>query len=115
MLSLQNGYLIEEDKLKLVGSSPYTVHHGAGGGDVMTLVSEPSTSRTDSNPEEKTTLYRNPLDSGTMLPGMMQAYKSLISSVGEDPDRQGLMKTPERAAKALLYFTKGYEQKIKGT
>lgn len=46
------------------------------------------------------------------LAEMTQAYRSLLMSVGEDPSRQGLLKTPERAAKALLYFTKGYDEKI---
>jgi GTP cyclohydrolase I len=32
--------------------------------------------------------------------------------VGEEPDREGLHKIPERYAKALLFFTKGYEEKI---
>ncbi|XP_053208994.1 GTP cyclohydrolase 1-like [Panonychus citri] len=40
-------------------------------------------------------------------------YKSILTSVGEDSTRQGLIKTPQRAAKAMLYFTKGYRQKIK--
>jgi len=33
--------------------------------------------------------------------------------VGEHPEREGLEKTPERAAKALLYFTQGYETDLK--
>lgn len=32
--------------------------------------------------------------------------------MGEDPARQGLMRTPERAAKAIMFFTKGYKEKI---
>jgi len=32
--------------------------------------------------------------------------------LGEDPNREGLLKTPNRMAQALLYFTKGYEQDI---
>ncbi|XP_065568445.1 GTP cyclohydrolase 1-like isoform X3 [Artemia franciscana] len=48
----------------------------------------------------------------TELPRMAGMYKNLLVSVGEDPDRDGLLKTPERAAKALLYFTKGYEQSL---
>jgi GTP cyclohydrolase I len=41
------------------------------------------------------------------------AYAAIINAVGEDPDRQGLLKTPERAAKAVLHFTKGYEETLK--
>ena len=49
-----------------------------------------------------------------MLPAMVESYRSLLSDVGEDPCRQGLLKTPERAAKAFLFFTKGYEQTLEG-
>ena len=45
---------------------------------------------------------------------MATSYKSILERVGEDPSRQGLLKTPERAAKALMYFTKGYEENIAG-
>lgn len=41
-------------------------------------------------------------------------YNDLLLTVGEDTSRPGLKKTPERAAKALWYFTKGYRQNIKG-
>ncbi len=37
-------------------------------------------------------------------------YRECISSIGEDPDREGLQKTPERMAKALQYMTQGYGQ-----
>lgn len=49
-----------------------------------------------------------------MLPEMSRSYKLLLSSLGEDPDRPGLLKTPERAAKAMLFFTKGYDQSLEG-
>ncbi|PIO77496.1 GTP cyclohydrolase I [Teladorsagia circumcincta] len=48
------------------------------------------------------------------LDNMTAAYSSIISHVGEDVNRQGLLKTPDRAAKAMLYFTKGYEQQLDG-
>ena len=37
-------------------------------------------------------------------------FKNILKLIGEDPTREGLLKTPKRAAKALLYFTKGYQE-----
>ncbi len=40
---------------------------------------------------------------------LKSAYKSVITAIGEDPEREGLQKTPERMAKAMQFITKGYE------
>ena len=40
------------------------------------------------------------------------AYRDLIVGVGEAPDREGLLRTPERAARALRYLTRGYGQRL---
>ena len=37
-------------------------------------------------------------------------YGEVLRLLGEDPEREGLIKTPERVAKAWSYLTKGYEQ-----
>ena len=37
-------------------------------------------------------------------------YRNVLEIVGENPKREGLLKTPQRAAKALQFLTQGYEQ-----
>ena len=40
------------------------------------------------------------------------AYEYIIASTGEDLGREGLLKTPTRAAKAFGYLTQGYNQNL---
>jgi len=40
-------------------------------------------------------------------------YQDVLKQIGEKPQREGLLKTPERVAKALLYLTQGYDLNAK--
>lgn len=40
--------------------------------------------------------------------GLMESYRQVLEHLGEDPQREGLLKTPERLAKAMQYLTQGY-------
>ncbi len=44
--------------------------------------------------------------------GMEQSFLQLLECVGEDPGRQGLIKTPNRAARAFEFLTNGYRQSL---
>lgn len=44
-----------------------------------------------------------------IMPELMHHYRKTLSLLGEDPEREGLVKTPERMAKAMQYLTQGYE------
>jgi GTP cyclohydrolase I len=44
------------------------------------------------------------------LEKMTAACRTILQCIGENPDREGLIKTPSRWAKALLFMTKGYQQ-----
>jgi GTP cyclohydrolase I len=41
---------------------------------------------------------------------MQDAVRALLAGVGEDPEREGLARTPERVEKALRFLTKGYHE-----
>ncbi len=48
--------------------------------------------------------------SHTFLPQISHHYQEIIDLIGEDSSREGLIKTPERASKAIQFMTSGYEQ-----
>ncbi|GAA5820027.1 hypothetical protein JCM11251_005452 [Rhodosporidiobolus azoricus] len=76
--------------------SPIPDKHGLGWPGKGTLA------RLNSTPEEQLQRQKKLAD----------AVKTVLECIGEDPERDGLIKTPERYAKALLWMTKGYEERL---
>ncbi|KAL7409450.1 hypothetical protein BDY24DRAFT_345206, partial [Mrakia frigida] len=57
-------------------------------------------------------LHSTPTESAANVARLSAAVRTLLECIGEDPDREGLLRTPDRYAKALLWLTKGYEEKL---
>lgn len=89
---------------------------GSGGQVAAAPATEPGSKRPaaavmESWKEERT---RSVEDNEMSLPSLAAAYTTILRGLGEDPERQGLLKTPWRAATAMQFFTKGYQEKIIG-
>uniref|UniRef100_A0A3P8VL63 GTP cyclohydrolase 1 n=1 Tax=Cynoglossus semilaevis TaxID=244447 RepID=A0A3P8VL63_CYNSE len=55
---------------------------------------------------------RKEAEDKTHLPALEAAYTNILRELGEDTARQGLLKTPKRAAKAMQFLTKGYHETV---
>jgi GTP cyclohydrolase IA len=68
-------------------------------------------SNSDLDVEERFTRQDNRLQ-GSDLDRIADAYRELLQGIGEDADREGLRRTPDRAARALEFLTQGYRQNL---
>lgn len=55
----------------------------------------------------------SPEEAAARLAKLSGAVRTILECIGEDPDREGLHGTPERYAKAMMFFTKGYEENLR--
>jgi GTP cyclohydrolase I len=58
-------------------------------------------------------LESTPEENEERIQKLAGAVRTILECVGEDPEREGLRGTPERYAKAMLFFTKGYEENVR--
>ena len=58
--------------------------------------------------------HADSIDNGTITadPKLEYIYTQMLESIGEDPTRGGILKTPQRAAKAFQFLTQGYHQNV---
>ncbi len=64
---------------------------------------------------DRTTSYGQDVDPKTTEVSseeMMAAVRTMLLGVGEDPEREGLLKTPKRVAEAMQFLTSGYNQSL---
>ena len=67
--------------------------------------------------QAKSTLSRlnaSPAEKAARQKRLTAAVRTVLECIGEDPDREGLLRTPERYAQALMWMTKGYEERLPG-
>jgi GTP cyclohydrolase I len=59
-------------------------------------------------------LNATPAEKAAREKKMASAVRTILECIGEDPDREGLLRTPDRYAQALMWMTRGYEERLAG-
>ena len=81
----------------LVSSLPLPCH-------ILITTAKSTISRLNASPEERLIKEQR----------IASAVRTILECIGEDPDREGLLRTPDRYAQAVMWMTKGYEERLAG-
>ncbi|MGF1517662.1 MAG: GTP cyclohydrolase I FolE [Nodosilinea sp.] len=91
------------------------VTNGAGANGIGSNITGAKGKSPEIRPD-RTHSYREEADQypipETSFEDMSEAVHTMLLSVGEDPEREGLLKTPKRVAEAMRFLTSGYQQSL---
>lgn len=59
--------------------------------------------------------HETPEEGEKRVAKLTEAARTILTAVGENPSRPGLEDTPERVARAMMFFTQGYTYDLAGT
>ncbi len=82
------------------------------GNQINSDLIEQVTSRPDRNTNQGQEAVVSATSAEAAKANMMDAVRVMLESVGEDPNREGLLKTPKRVAEAMQFLTQGYTQSL---
>eukprot|EP00274_Cyanoptyche_gloeocystis_P002078 CAMPEP_0196656006 /NCGR_PEP_ID=MMETSP1086-20130531/11837_1 /TAXON_ID=77921 /ORGANISM="Cyanoptyche gloeocystis , Strain SAG4.97" /LENGTH=270 /DNA_ID=CAMNT_0041988575 /DNA_START=47 /DNA_END=859 /DNA_ORIENTATION=+ len=85
--------------------------------DEVSSPSISSSSSVDEEPIKNVELVEKHIDDRSInmdkrMSRLQDAVRTILECVGEDPNREGLLDTPKRVAKAMLFFTEGYTKQL---
>ena len=88
-------------------------HHLVSGHELKKRIRLSANDEVDDQEHEEQEKARTKSDATNAEQKIANAYSNILDAIGEDSQREGLLKTPLRAALALTYFTKGYKEDLK--